>query len=146
MTHQGCSTYKSTGFPIFQRSIFFDINVERCETFRQSLVASYQAIVATYYSLVTSHQQLVTSHWQPQILVTSNQLLVLVASYQSLVTSHQLLGNTSHYFLVNNVSSRNDICQRYAGEMFWDVLCLLMLIFVRKLNKVCLFYLSYPYV
>ena len=34
MTHRGCSTNKSTGFTIFQRSIFFDINVERGETFR----------------------------------------------------------------------------------------------------------------
>ena len=41
---------------------------------------------------------------------------------------------------------RNDICQGYAREMLGGVLCLLMLIFVRKLEKACLFYLSDTYV
>ena len=109
------------------------------KTFRQSLVASYQSLVTSHQSLVTSYQLLVTSY---QLLVTSHQLIVtdrqsLVASYQSLVisyyslvASHELLVNTSHQFLVNNVSSRNNIGQGYSREIFGGVLCLLMSIFV----------------
>ena len=47
-------------------------------------------------------------------------------------------------FLVGTIFIKvvNDICQ----EMFGDVFCLLMLIFIRKLKKACLFYLSDTYV
>ena len=42
----------------------------------------------------------------------------LFASHKSLVASHELLANTSHQFLVNNVSSQNNISQGYSREMF----------------------------
>ena len=98
-------------------------------TSHQLLVSSRQLLVTSHQLLVTSYQSLVTSH---QLLVTSHQLLV--TSYQSLVASHELL--------VNNVSGRNNIFQGYSREMFGGVLCLLMLIFLRKLKKMFLFYLS----
>ena len=105
-----------------------DSNTEG-ETFRQSLVTSYQSIITSYQLLVTGHQSLFTSY---QSLVTSYYLLV--TSRQLLVTSYQLILVTSSQ-LIMNVSSRNDICQGYSREMFSGVLCLLMLIFFRKLQR-----------
>ena len=89
----------------------------------------------------TFRQSLVTSH---QLLASSHQLLL--TSYQSLVAGQELLINTSYQLLVNNVSSQNDICQRYSREMFGGVLCLLVLKLFAKPNKDCLFKVSDTYV
>ena len=99
------------------------------------------ACVTAQVERFASHQLLVTSH---QLLASSHQLLL--TSYQSLVVGQELLVNTSYHLLVNNVSSENDICQRYSREMFVGVLCLLMLILFAKPNKDCLFQASDTYV
>ena len=99
------------------------------------------ACVTAQVKRFASHQLLVTSH---QLLASSHQLLL--TSYQSLVAGQELLINTSYQLLVNNVSSQNDICQRYSREMFGGVLCLLVLKLFAKPNKDCLFKVSDTYV
>ena len=69
------------------------------KTFPQSLVTSYQSLVTSHQLLVASHQLLVTSHY---LRVSNYQLLAEVTSYQLVV-------DTSHQFLVDTVSSQNDI-------------------------------------
>ena len=121
----------------------------------QLLLTSYQSLITSYQLLVTSYQLQITSHWllvtilqsvvtSYQLLVTSHQLLV--TSYESLVASHELLVNIRHQFLLNNVSSQNDIFQGYPREMFGGVLCLFMLMLFQKLKKDCLLYVSEKYI